>query len=200
MKKLTSFQLFHNPKSDTLDVILHGGSYDIDTPFMQKVFKTCKDKGHSVIAFNFPYIERGEERSSKPELKEELEILQKFLDYCDYKNFRKVRFVGKSLGAIVASFYLDKLSTDEAERFSIIILGYVTSSLRLKDFKGQITIIQGEKDKFGNVETVKKDLNGTISQNIQYFEIKGANHSFCDSETKEPMFEDEVMKALSKLY
>jgi len=199
MKNLTSFQFYHISKSDVLDVVLHGGSYDISTPFMQKVFNTCKEIRHSVVAFNFPYIERGEEQSSGPELKEELETLHNFLEYCDYKSFKRIRLIGKSLGAIVASFYLDKLSTIEAERFSIIILGYVTGSLKLKKFEGPITVIQGEKDKFGDVNVVTNDLKNAKSKDIKYFEIKNADHSYRDLETKEPVYEDEAMKVLSKL-
>lgn len=200
MKDLTSLQFYHNSKSDTLDVVLHGGSYDINTPFMQKVFNTCKEKGQSVIAFNFPYTERGEENSSGPELKEELETLQKFLDYCDYKKFKKIRLIGKSLGGIVASFYLDKLDDESARKFSVVILGCVVGSLdKLKNFKGQIRVIQGEKDKFGNIEMVKQDLKDAKSKNIQFFEIPNANHSFKDPKTDEPIYMDAAMKILFDL-
>ena len=197
MKNFTTFVQYHNSESNTLDVILHGGSYDINSPFIQKVFQACKDKAHSVIAFNFPYIERGEEQSSGPELEEELETLQKFLDYCDYKNFKKIRLIGKSLGGIIASFYLNKLSVKEAERFSIIILGYVTGNLKLKNFRGEITVIQGEKDKFGDIETVKQDLKNIKSKKVSFFEIADADHSFRNPETKEPVYEDKAIKTFS---
>lgn len=166
---------------------------------VKKVYQLSVDQGHNLITFNFPFAERGRDQSSGPELVEELETLQKFLDYCDYKSFKKVRLIGKSLGAIVASFYLDKLPTSESERFSVVILGYVTGSLKLKSFDGHITIIQGEKDKFGDIDVVKKDLGSAKSQNIKYFEIKDADHSFRNPETKEPMFEDEAINVLSKL-
>lgn len=200
MKGFTSFQIYHNSKSDTLDVILHGGSSEgMKMSLVKKVYQLSVDQGHSVITFNFPFAERGQDQSSGSELLEELKILQNFLDFCDYKSFKKVRLIGKSLGAIVASFYLDKLSTNKSERFSIVILGYVTGSLRVKKFKGQIAIIQGEKDKFGDIDVVKEDLEDAMSQNIKYFEIKGADHSYRDPETKEPIFEDDAMKVLSKL-
>lgn len=125
--------------------------------------------------------------------------LQKFLDYCDYKSFNKVRLIGKSLGAIVASFYLDKLPAKEAKKFSVIILGYVTGSLRLKKFNGPITIIQGEKDKFGNIETVKKDLMDAKSKQIKYHEIKNADHSFRDPETKKLVYEDRAIELLPRI-
>lgn len=200
MKGFTSFQFYHNSKSDTLDVVLHGGSYDINTDFMQKVFDTCKRKGHSVIAFNFPYIERGQEQSSGPELKEELATLQKFLDYGDYKSARKIRLIAKSLGGIVASFYLDKLNYKDAQKFLVIILGYVVGSLdKLKNFEGEIAVIQGEKDKFGSIEAVKQDLKGAKAKDIKYFQVPGANHSFRDPETDKPVYVGSAMRILSNL-
>jgi len=195
----TSFEFYHNSKSKVLDVVIHGGDYDINTSFMQKVFNSCKEVGHSVIAFNFPYIERGEEKSSGPELLEELATLQNFLDYSDYKSFEKVRFVAKSLGAIVASFYLDKIAPEESNKFSIVALGYVVGSVRLKNFKGEIAIIQGEKDKFGDINVVKDDLKDAKSRDIRYFEIKGADHSYKDPETKEPVYVDEAVEILKSL-
>jgi predicted alpha/beta-hydrolase family hydrolase len=196
---ITTFKHHKNPKSDTLDVVLHGGSYNINTPFMQKVFDVCRGKGHSAIAFNFPYRERGEENSSGSGLKEELEMLQTFLDYCEYKKYKNIRFVGKSLGAIVASLYLDKLPKGQMSKFSIVVLGYVTGHVKLQNFTGPIAIIQGEKDKFGNINKVKGDLKNAKSKDIEYFEIKGADHSYKNPKTKKPDYVNEAMKVLSKI-
>ena len=103
------------------------------------------------------------------------------------------------MGGIIASFYLNKLSTEEAERFSIIILGFVTGSLKLKNFKGEITVIQGENDKFGNIETVKQDLKNIKSKKVSFFEIANADHSFRNPETKEPTYEDNMIDVFSTL-
>ncbi|OGM29496.1 hypothetical protein A2630_00690 [Candidatus Woesebacteria bacterium RIFCSPHIGHO2_01_FULL_44_10] len=200
MMDFTSFQIYHNSKSDTLDVILHGGSSEgMEMSLIRKVYQLSVNQGHSVIAFNFPFAERGQDQSSGPELVEELGVLQKFLDFCDYKKYKKVRLISKSLGGIVASFYLDKLNKSLRSKFSIIILGYVTGSLRLKNFNGPITVIQGEKDKFGNIEVVKGDLKDVKSRQIRYFEIPKADHSYRDTETKEPVYEDKAMEIFSDL-
>lgn len=201
MKNLTSFQFYHNSKYDTLDILLHGGSKEgMNMSLMQKVFRLSISQGHSVLTFNFPFAERGMEQSSGPELVEELETLQTFLNYCDYKNFSKVRLIGKSLGGIIASFYLDQLNSEDPQKLSVIILGYVVGSLdKLKNFKGPITIIQGERDKFGGIKEVKKDLSTAISRNITYFEIKGADHSYRESDTKRPIYEDEAIQLLLKI-
>lgn len=53
-------------------------------------------------------------------------------------------------------------------------------------------------DKFGNIEVVKNDLKDAVSKNINYFEIKNADHSY-RNESKEPIFEDEAIEVLSRL-
>lgn len=198
MNKLTSFIHLHNSKATTLDVILHGGSGDINSPFMQKLFQHSKSRGNSVIMFNFPFLERGEEHSSGPELKEELEMLRKMLVIADFDKFSHIRLIGKSLGGIIASYYLNSLA-DEKKLYEVIILGYVTGNVKLKEFPGKITIIQGEKDKFGDIDVVKKDMKGAISQGIIYYEIPNADHSYRDLETKKPIYEDKVIEFLNTL-
>jgi len=193
MKSLTSINFHHNSKTETLDVVLQGGSHGIDSSILQKVFNKSKEKGNSVIAFNFPYYERGEENSSGPELKEELEALQNILDFVNYKEYLKVRLVAKSLGGIVASYYIQNLSKEDAKRFSVVVLGYVTGDIKLKNFNGPITVIQGEKDKFGGIEVVKEDLKDAVSKDIKYFEVEGADHSYRNPENKEPIFEDKAI-------
>jgi len=199
VNKLTSFLHFHNSKATTLDVILHGGSGDINSPFMQKLFQYSKNNGNGVIMFNFPFLERGEEGSSGPELKEELGVLRKMLSIAGSDKFSHVRLIGKSLGGIIASCYLNSLTNEEKKLYEVIILGYVTGEVKLREFPGQIIIIQGEKDRFGNIEVVKKDMDGTISKCIIYHEIPNADHSFRDPETKEPVYEDRVVELLNSL-
>ena len=113
--------------------------------------------------------------------------------------YKYIRFVAKSLGAIVASYFLKSLPTTEHGRYSIIVLGYVLGSINLTSFLGKIIIIQGENDKFGGIKKVKIDLRNAISKDIRYIEIPSADHSFRDPETKEPLFEDEAIAKLQSL-
>lgn len=189
---------FIKNRSDTLDVLLHGSSGGMNYSLMQKVADVCVKQGHSVVNFNFPYFERGEEQSSGPELKEELKTLQAVLVECKAKEYKHIRLIGKSLGAIIASYYLKLLSKEEQSKYSVVIFGYVTGSVDLKNFEGNIDIIQGEKDKFGNIEVVKNDFKTTVSKNVNYFEIKYADHSY-RNDLREPVFEDKAVEVLIKL-
>jgi len=189
---------FVKNKSDTLDILLHGSSGGMNYSLMQKIFNECVRQGHSVANFNFPYFERGEEQSSGPDLKEELEALQSILDECKAKEYKHIRLIGKSLGAIIASYYLKSLSKEEQSKYSVIVFGYVTGIIDLKTFEGKIDIIQGEKDRFGNIEVVKNYLKDAVSKDINYFEIKNADHSYRD-ELKEPVFEDEAIEVFKRI-
>jgi predicted alpha/beta-hydrolase family hydrolase len=195
--KIQELMYFQN-ESDTLDVLLHGSSGGMNYSLMQKLFNVCKGQGHSVVNFNFPYFERGEEQSSGPELKEEIETLQLVLDQCNANKYKHIRLIGKSLGAIIASYYLKSLPKLEQTRYSVVVFGYVTGSIDLKDFEGEINIIQGQNDKFGNIEVVKDDLKDPASKNINYFEIKGADHSY-RNESKEPVFENDAIEIFKRL-
>lgn len=191
---IPNFKYFFNSKSERLDVILHGGSQGMDSDLINKVVATSRKVGNSVVAFNFPYIERDEENSSGPELIEELDALRSVLDYCKSENFKSVRLIGKSLGGVVASYFLKKISTEQTNKYSIIILGYDLGYIDLTTFSGKIKIIQGNKDRFGDIEAVKNDMKGAVSTDIIYLSIEGADHSYCDPETKEPRFEDEAVR------
>lgn len=195
---LPTLKFFHNSQAKVLDVILHGGSVGMDAPFMKKVIATCRSQGHSVVAFNFPFFDRGDDHSSGPELVEELNTLRSVLAFCSSEKFSHIRIIGKSLGAIVGSYYLKNLDRKLHKRFSIVVLGYVIGSIDLTSFEGRVVIIQGENDKFGNITQVKKSLT-RAAKNINYFEIKGGDHSYRNPETKEPDYEDEVVKILTTL-
>jgi len=196
---LPNFKYFYNHKSNTLDIVLQGGSYGIDSSFIEKVIASCKNAGHCVLTFNFPYFDRGEENSSGPELKEELLVLDEMMKFVNANSFEHIRFVAKSLGAIVASYFLKKIIKEGHLKYSIIVLGYVTGSIDLKGFRGKVSIIQGEKDKFGGIEVVKKEMESAASSDISYFQVDGADHSFRVPETKEPIFEDKAIEILSSL-
>lgn len=190
---LPNFKYFYNNKAKILDAVLHGGSQGMDSGFISKIVDASRKIGNSVVAFNFPYIERGEENSSGPELLEELEALQSVLDYCQTAKFENIRLIGKSLGGVVAGHFLKKIDKDQLKKFSLIIFGYDIGYIDLKSFPGKITIIQGSKDKFGDIEAVKKDMNGAVSNDVTYLSIEGADHSYRIPETKEPIYEDEAV-------
>lgn len=195
---IKSLKLHKNNKSEVIDILLHGSKGGMNHSLMQKIFNECIKQGHSVANFNFPYFERGDQNSSGDELIEELEILKLVLNDCGASKYKHIRLIGKSLGGIVASYYLNSLTPDDQSKYAVVVFGYIKGYTNLKSFKGDICIIQGEKDSYGDIKIVKNDLKNAVSKNIKYFEIKNADHSY-KNESKEPIFEDEAIEVFSKL-
>lgn len=178
---------------DILDVILHGSSPGIEGGFFKKLFEASKVSNHSVVMFNFPFIERGEDHSSGPELLEEITTLKQVL--VDYKadDYQHVRLIGKSLGGIIAGAYLKRLDKPLLDKYSLVVLGYVTGGIDIKSFPGKITIIQGSEDRFGNIEAVKKDMENAVSRDVTFHSVDGADHSYRNPISKEPISEDQAV-------
>jgi len=153
---------FVKTESDTLDVLLHGAGGGMEHTNIKKAFDVCVGKGYSVVNFNFPFCERGDEHSSGPDLIEEIETLKKVLTECEANKYQHIRLIGKSLGAIIAAKYLSQLTPTEQKKYSVVIFGYDTGMINISTFPGKISIIQGEKDKYGNIEIVKNDLKNAV--------------------------------------
>ncbi|GAB4285971.1 MAG: hypothetical protein Kow0081_3940 [Candidatus Dojkabacteria bacterium] len=181
-------------QTDSIDIIIHGGSKGIESHFINKLFNASTNENHSTLAFNFPYLDRGDESSSGEELVEEQDTIDNILDFLKRFSFKKIHFIAKSLGGIVLAKYIanngERLTSFEIE---VTILGYVLGDIDLSGFTGRLTIIQGSNDRFGNADAVKDDLATKKLSEANVIEIEGADHSYRIPETKEPKFEDEVV-------
>ncbi len=193
---LPNFKLLYNNKSDTLDVIFHGSSQGMESRFINKIFEASVKYGHTPLSLNFPFIDKGETKSSGPELLEECNVINDTLELLKPITFSKIRLIGKSLGGVIAGKYVSRLTNKKLDNISLFIMGYDIGYIDIKNFPGEITIIQGSKDKYGDIEAVKKDMKDAKSKNITYKSINGANHSYCNPETEEPIFEDEAIRLI----
>jgi len=186
-----TFQYHFNPDLEHIDIILCGSSSGIDSELMQKLFHKSVEKKHSVIMFNYHYRDKNTKHSKN--LKEELETLDNFVKFVEIDRFKKITFLGKSLGGIITGIYL-KDSLKEKDNIDVVILGYVKDYIDLSYFKGPIRIIQGEKDPYATPKEALKHAKKGISKNIQLFEIKNAEHGYRDYKTEEPKYIDEAVK------
>jgi alpha/beta superfamily hydrolase len=178
MTNLPSFQYFYKSRSKQLDVVLPGFDAGIKLPLLQEVIALSQEKGHSVLAFDYLFFDRGDDKSSGMELPEERQTLKDLLGFVQVEQFDHICLIGKSLGGITASLFLRDLPDEEKKRYSLIILGCVKESVDLSSFPGRVVILQGGADRHGDIEAVKKHYAGKTAGEVEYFGIPDAGHGF----------------------
>jgi predicted alpha/beta-hydrolase family hydrolase len=188
------------PEGESLDILLHGGSGGIEVPFMVKLFDYCVGDGGSVVAFNFPYIERGDGGKASEGLVEELAALDDIVEFTKQFGHKHIRFVGKSLGGLVAAKYIaETLSlVDIPFTHELVILGCIVPyyDISLPKTLKAVTIVQGSADKFGTPLDVEYLLQKIVPKEvvaIQVHEVSNADHSYNTPGTKDGAHVDEAL-------
>ena len=173
-------------------MILHGGGpVGVETDFISSIFDAIAATKNSVLCFNFPYCEREEESSSGSELKEEMNALKQAIDFAYLEGFSKIIIVAKSLGGIIASYYLEQYPDSQIE---LLILGYISSEIKQRAISNNLKlVIQGTNDRFASPIEVKKN----VGSQVEVIEIIDADHSYRNSK-KEPIYQETAIKELMK--
>ncbi len=200
---LNTTKFLFKPNSENLDILLHGSSGGIELPFMVKLFDYCVEGGRSVVAFNFPYIEQGDTGKASEELIEELAALGEVVKFAKQFDYKHIRFVGKSLGGLVAAKYITETlgDIDTPFTYELVILGCIVSYYDMalpKTLKG-ITTVQGSEDKFGTAQEVEELLQKIVQDRtttIKVYELPNADHSYNTPGTKDGRW---IEKALGYL-
>ncbi len=188
-----SYKYYRNLNSKTVYLVLHGGGPEgIETPFISNIINALTAIGSSVLGFNFPYCERGEEDSSGEELTEETAALDKVVQFLRGEGYEKIIIVAKSLGGITTSYWLEQHAD---ENVKVVVLGYVIGSVKTEALQDKLRlVIQGENDRFGNAQAVKDELaKHTIEADV--VEVPKADHSY-RNEQKEPVYQDTTIELL----
>jgi predicted alpha/beta-hydrolase family hydrolase len=187
----------HKTESTTCFLVLHGGDVEgIVSPFISSIITSLSKSGTSVFGFNFPYCERNEESSSGEDLREEICALNNVVDFLRISGYEKINIVAKSLGGIVASFWLEK---EKISGTQIFILGYVIGSVKTLAFRNNhVSVIQGQLDKFGDIEKVKDEFRKNNILVSEIVEIPNADHSYRNKEM-EPVFQNEAVRQLVEM-
>ena len=191
MQELT-YKYYRKRGAKIVYMILHGGGpVGVETDFISSIFDAIAATKNSVLCFNFPYCEREEEASSGPELKEEVDALKRAIDFAYLEGFSKIIIVAKSLGDIVASFYLEQYPDSQIE---LLILGYIPSEIEQRAISNNLKlVIQGTNDRFASPIEVKKNVGSLV----EVIEIIDADHSYRNSK-KEPIYQETAIKELMK--
>lgn len=198
LSKLPTLKFLHSANSAKLTIIVHGASEGIDSDFISELINKCYSNSSSVLAIQMPFKDRGESQSSGQELKEELEALSKALEFVDYKSFTSLYFVGKSLGGIILSRFLDNDNSMPDIEINFCVLGFITGDTIIPRNINSIKIIQGEFDKYGSLNDVNSNMNRSKIKNKELHIIKHADHSYRNS-NKEPEYYNEAVRKVVNL-
>lgn len=158
-------------------LLLHGIGDGINEPYTRELSGALTEREQSTIALQFPYMDRGENHAS-PELAEETQALQQTWEFLRDEHYSHVTIIAKSLGAIVASHWLNRnLNIDNLD---INIMGYVLGERGVitEALDGKLNvIIQGEHDRFGNASAIRTEL-ANYGIRGEVVEMIGADHSY----------------------
>lgn len=172
------YEYQYRPNKERAFMVLHGVSEGIESDFIQNITEALSRRSETVLALNFPYIDRGEKPSEG--LNHEQSSVQVMMNFLENEGYRDIHIVGKSLGGIVASEWLAHHKSDA--RITTHILSYVIGDVRTRALKGSLqTVIQGENDRYGNAAAVRAELAAhDISATV--IEVPGADHSYRDAD------------------
>ena len=189
MEGLT-YKYYRKNKSKNIYLIIRGGGpVGVETDFISAIFDTISKTNNSVLCFNFPYCERGEENSSGPDLLEEVSTLKQVINFVHTEGYNRITIIAKSLGGIISSYYFAKYPDKSID---LIILGYIPNEIKQNAISENLKlVIQGENDRFATPSEVQK----IVGSKVAVIEIKNADHSYQDH-NKKPIYQNEVLDHL----
>lgn len=161
-------------------LLLHGIRGGIHEAYTQALFTKLKSRDDTVLAINFPYLSRGEDRNGISVLTEEMQTLQTAYDFLKSADKTPIHIIGKSFGGIVASHWLSE--NRRIEDIDVSIMGYVPGegNVLTEALRGRLrVVIQGEHDKYASPAQVRAELSAHQIE-ADVIEITNADHSYRD--------------------
>ncbi len=188
--------LFNSFKqSKRLVILTHGASEGIENSFLQNFIHKFTNQKVSVLAIQMPFKDRGENSSSGPELLEELQVVEQAMKLVNLFEYESIDFIGKSLGGIILSKFLNSQDKSFQTKTSLTILGYIYGDVEINNYSGKLVVIQGENDKYGDKKEIHNDLGKCISKDKSLVIIPNADHSY-RNKNKEPVYQSEVVEMI----
>ncbi|MBT8768394.1 alpha/beta family hydrolase [Metapseudomonas boanensis] len=161
-------------------ILAHGAGAPMDSPFMENVSEKLVARGVAVVRFEFPYMSARREDGRKRPPNPQAQLLAHWRVV--YEQVRQqvtgpLAIGGKSMGGRMASLVADELGAD-----ALVCLGYPFHAVgkadkprvaHLADLKTPTLIIQGERDRMGDRQTV---VGYSLSQAIRVHWLLAADH------------------------
>ena len=159
--------------SNILAVLLPGIGYTLERPLLDYSKKLCKELGYDVLGLEYGFQLAGKEFE-----KEKINIIvdetYKLLKMSLDSKYKKIIFIGKSLGTIIQIYLANKL-VEEGYKFDFtnIYLTPVNFTAESGVKKGSL-VITGTNDPLINEESIKKIED--VSK-VEVVKVDGADHS-----------------------
>lgn len=178
------------PNRETAYLVLHGISEGISSDFIQAIYNGLAERGETVLAFNWPYLDAGGKPSK--DLVDEQVALKSATDFLHGEGYTQLRIIAKSLGGIVTSRWLQQFDGLDVQ---VGILGYVIGDVMTESLSDKLQVVmQGENDRFGNADAVRSELaNRNVTSMV--IEIANADHSYRDP-AGQPTHQQEAIEQL----
>ena len=196
------FTYHNNPANKAAYLLLHGIRGGIHEAYTQALFTKLKSRGDTILAINFPYMSRGEDRTAMSNLSEEIKALQTAVDFLRSVDKTPIHIIGKSFGGIVASHWLSE--DRRGEDTDLSIMGFVPGegNILTASLGGKLrVVIQGQYDAYASPAKVRSELSAhQIDADV--IEITNADHSYRDitnTNLAEYGFQDIAIAELLKL-
>jgi predicted alpha/beta-hydrolase family hydrolase len=168
-------------------VLAHGAGAPMDSEFMNRITELLLERGIAVARFEFPYmVERRLHGKKRPPNQQKVllacwcSVVQRLRKLMLQLDSTQLLFIGgKSMGGRMAS-----LIADECAIKGLVCLGYPfhpagkpekTRTEHLRSLKTPSLIVQGTRDKLGNVSDV---AGYDLSDNIKMFWLEDGDHDF----------------------
>ncbi len=196
MKTNYQYKYYQSANSNKVNIILPGASEGLRSIFLETIFKKSQDSDYNTLSLSYPFQVRNEEKSSGPDLNEETQMLRDLFEKLELNKNQSIHIIAKSLGGIVASRFISALEEKIKSKIKITILGFILDDVLFENFHGEVNVIQGEFDKYGKPKEVEKYLSQVTLNSFSVNVIKGADHSYREPNTKEPIYQSKVLNML----
>jgi len=176
--------------SDVLTVLLPGIGYTLDRALMDYSKNLAVEKGYNVLPIEYGFqvarknIDKDNIEQVKIVIDESFEILKLSFD----SRYKKIIFIGKSLGTVVQRVLEDKIRKENYKGEIVnVYLTPVDRTCELGIQKNSL-IVCGTKDPLISSENREKLSS---MESVEYIEIEDAGHSL--------VIKDDVMKSIEVL-
>ena len=168
-------------------LLIHGVRGGIDEVYIQTLLNKLVARGDTALAFNFPYMTRGETVPSGDAFGEELGALQVAYDFLKSEGKTPIHIVAKSFGGIAVSHWLAQ--SPDIENVNVSIMGYIPGEggIAADTLRGKLSVVvQGDLDRYANPSEIRAELvtNQIMAEVVN---IPNADHSYRDMVSPNPL-------------